>query len=318
VPQDEGARVNHCASRHPHTLPTITGKAYTVPAYLKPVPLTETNMARLMQRLLGMHSPQAIKWLRAVWASQGKAITQEQIAAMLSTGRVPVAVQEAVRASYETFVKEQIATLQGKMAEGIGSGFARGTAQRMTWAVSTRLLEKLAQRQDRLAQELSQGAKDTLQWLTDYYTMSNPVPQGVFANRIQEFVGLLDRETRAVTNVEKALIAAGHSPAVVEKQVAQYKELLLRNRAQRIARTELAFASSKANREALEQAREQGLVVGRIVRRWDASGENVCEVCDALDGTYAEEGGAFDGGYDDPPAHPACACVSVAEQLIEE
>jgi len=301
-----------------HTLPRFEGKSVAIPAWLKPVPLTETNMVALMQRLLGMHSSQAAKWLRAVWASQGKAITEEQIAVMLTYGRVPVAVQEAVRASYETFVKEQIATLQGKMAEGIGSGFARGTAQRMTWAVSTRLLEKLARRQDRLAQELTQGARDTLQWLTEYYTMTNPVPQGVFANRIQEFVGLLDRESRAVTNLETALVEAGHSPAVVERQVAQYANLLERNRAQRIARTEMAFSASKANREALVQAREQGLIVGRIVRRWDASGENVCEVCEALDGTYAEENGTFDGGYEDPPVHPNCTCITVVEQLIGE
>lgn len=49
------------------------------------------------------------------------------------------------------------------------------------------------------------------------------------------------------------------------------------------------------------------------VRRWDASMDSrVCPICAGLDGKTAPIGGMFPGGYDSPPAHSCCRCVSLA------
>lgn len=76
-------------------------------------------------------------------------------------------------------------------------------------------------------------------------------------------------------------------------------------RAQMISRTELAFAHVQGN---LAGYRESGLVEGK---RWLVSQDNVCELCEALDGQVVGIDEDFDSegeAVDAPPLHPNCRC----------
>ncbi len=73
-------------------------------------------------------------------------------------------------------------------------------------------------------------------------------------------------------------------------------------RAERIARTETAFADVRGN---LEGWQASGVVAGK---EWK-TGAGCCEACDELDGEVVGLDEEFPGdGGDGPPAHPNCRC----------
>lgn len=304
-----------CHAHDARTLPAFTGKDFVVPAWLKPVRLSQTDMAALLLRLLATHEPKAVRWVRNLWRSQGAGITAEQVALMLSTGRVPLAVEEAIRRSYAAAVEAGLSKIAASVADGTGRGFFAGMA-RGAWRLSEPLLAAIAMRGDRLAVDLGREAVQTIAYLAEYFTATEPATTGTFANVLQRFVGLTNREARAVTNMRDALSEAGASAAAIETRTAQYSALLERGRAMRIARTELAFSASKAQQEAIAEARTQGLVTGELAFEWDAQLDTACPICASLHGLRAREGEKFDGGYDWPPVHPNCLCQVITIQLL--
>lgn len=97
-----------------------------------------------------------------------------------------------------------------------------------------------------------------------------------------------------------------------------YAGRLHRDRAKMIAQTEMSFAYNHGMHESTRQAMQQGLI-GTVEKRWVTStNENVCPVCEALNGTqigfdasfdFGKHRHLFDGQEECPPAHPRCACV---------
>jgi hypothetical protein len=80
-------------------------------------------------------------------------------------------------------------------------------------------------------------------------------------------------------------------------------------RADLIARTEVMTATNEGNREAWDQAVEEGLLTGNERREWIATSD-ACPLCDELDGETAPLDGEYPGdGGDGPPLHPACRCT---------
>lgn len=84
--------------------------------------------------------------------------------------------------------------------------------------------------------------------------------------------------------------------------------------ADRLVRTEVMHAYNVQHDVATVHANENRPDgEPEYVRRWDASMDSkVCPICAGLDGKTAPIGGMFPGGYDSPPAHAACRCVSLA------
>lgn len=97
----------------------------------------------------------------------------------------------------------------------------------------------------------------------------------------------------------------------------KYAEKKHRQRAFTIAQTELEFAYNRGADFGIRQAQEENLL-GLMRKRWITAGdENVCSICNALDGTEIEMDDNFDfkgrvlfpGHKMLPPAHPRCACA---------
>ena len=84
----------------------------------------------------------------------------------------------------------------------------------------------------------------------------------------------------------------------------------------------MAFAFNKGMDETIRQAQAEGLM-GIVEKRWVTAGtDNVCSICQALDGTQVGMDGEFGfpgrvlfpGHKLTPPAHPRCRC---AVQYVE-
>lgn len=80
-------------------------------------------------------------------------------------------------------------------------------------------------------------------------------------------------------------------------------------RADLIARTETMLAANNGQRQAWDQAVDNGLLTGAERVVWIAT-EGACHECDALDGEERDIDGEYSGdGADGPPAHPNCRCT---------
>lgn len=81
------------------------------------------------------------------------------------------------------------------------------------------------------------------------------------------------------------------------------------DRADVIARTETMAAANEGQRDAWDQAVEDGLLPEDARRVWIATSD-ACPICEELDGQETTLDGEYpDDGGDGPPAHPNCRCT---------
>ncbi len=125
------------------------------------------------------------------------------------------------------------------------------------------------------------------------------LPEGIIA-RLQR--GGLRRNQLA------KLARTGMTPERIEQLVEAYRNRLIGERAETIARTELIAASSAGQRLLWEQAVEQGLIDAREWERcWLLTPDDrLCDRCLAMKDQRAPIGGKYRGGISGPPLHPKC------------
>ena len=147
------------------------------------------------------------------------------------------------------------------------------------------------------------------------------------ARLIRPCIGLTEGQAKANARYYDSIVAnlkkehPRMKPESIRKKAQdaalKYAERQHRQRAMTIAQTESAFAYNRGADEGIRQAQSQGLL-GTMLKRWSTSGDDqVCSICQGLEGVELEmdKGFNFKGktlfaGQDlMPPAHPRCACA---------
>lgn len=147
------------------------------------------------------------------------------------------------------------------------------------------------------------------------------------SRRIRPCIGLTEGQAKANTRFYNHMVETfkKEHPRMKEENIRKkaqeaaikYAERQHRYRAMTIAQTESAFAYNRGADEGIRQAQEQKLI-GKVIKRWSTSGDDqVCSICQGLEGIEVEmdKGFPFKGkslfpGQDLlPPAHPRCACA---------
>lgn len=294
-------------------------KTYQIPTGYIPRSLSDADIHAMFKKLMRRSEPEARKLFAHLWHTQAEGLSDNQVSLMAMTGKVPPEVRSQLLKAYEGAVNDELMPLYKHNAEALGEEWATSSKLDLTYKPgSDRLKRWFDDRYATMPVELTDSQVDGLSILLTYGTEINPLPAGAMAARIRGFVGLTRREGQAVVNRMEALRAAGASEGTVARVAGHYETVLRIARGQRIARTEASYAMSKGKREAIAQAHDAGLISGKLVKRWSVATSNVCPICDALDGTYAEIDGEFEGGIDNPPAHPHCDCVTTEYELISK
>lgn len=115
----------------------------------------------------------------------------------------------------------------------------------------------------------------------------------------------------------RGLISDGIEEGWSSAKLASHFEdsfVMSRDRAEMIARTELAMAHVQGN---VEGWKETGEVEKK---KWIVSQDEVCDICQELDGVTIDLDDDFDGPdgpLDAPPAHPNCRC-DIVPVLVQE
>ncbi len=125
---------------------------------------------------------------------------------------------------------------------------------------------------------------------------------------LRNVVGLDPRRARALRTFEDKLRENGARS--VSEQVERYRNTLLQNRAETIARTESVAVENQARMEAWDIALDAGELPHDAEQEWVSTGD-ACPLCDELDGMRVPVGEAFPSSHGPalPPLHPNCYCV---------
>jgi SPP1 gp7 family putative phage head morphogenesis protein len=138
--------------------------------------------------------------------------------------------------------------------------------------------------------------------------------------QLKQTVGLDKRQSKALGNfymkrLEKYLedgLTYEQAAAKAEKNGIRYRDKLLRQRAIRIARTEISSAANAGRYLSWEEANARGLLPPDSKKRWLTNiDERTCPICQPMNGTLIPWQATFSTGDIMPPAHPNCRCTSV-------
>ena len=120
------------------------------------------------------------------------------------------------------------------------------------------------------------------------------------ARAISRVVGLDDRYSQAVSNRYQALIDSGVGTTRAHREADTYAKQLAYQRAQTIAKTELAQAINDAQRDVYLEAMADGVLPRDAMFRWVLHpSERTCGLCRGLAGRLTID-------EIPPPAHPNC------------
>lgn len=129
------------------------------------------------------------------------------------------------------------------------------------------------------------------------------------ARQIRELVGLTSAQAQAVLAFREQMAKQGLTQAKIDKAAEKYGGRLLKERSERIARTEIMDAVNAGQHEAWVQAQDEGLLSAHATKEWIVTPDDLlCPECEAMDGVTVPLDEGFDEG--DPPLHPNCRCTT--------
>lgn len=245
------------------------------------------------------NDPELLSLLNDIVAGKYIALTPEVEARIR---RVNIPMGDLVKITRQAYTAAGRATVKGanlRMSFDVTNPRAISTARRVSAAMVTNI------------------STTTQQSLRDLITeaVSGDMPMTTVRRMISQQVGLLPAHAAAVRRYEQTLLASGMSRQQVTNAVAGYAGRLLRYRAELIARTEVARATSWGQKEAWDQALDNDLVPIETMRVWiTAADERVCPVCGPMNGQVATLDGVWltgNGPVEVPTdVHPQCRCTS--------
>ncbi len=135
---------------------------------------------------------------------------------------------------------------------------------------------------------------------------------------LRRSIGLDAPRARALRNFENGLRESGAKN--IETKVERYRQQLIRNRAETIARTESVAIENQGRIQAWTAAIDAGDLPVDAEQEWVTQGEP-CELCEKMDGQRVPVGEAFTspdyGLVEQPPLHPRCYCMLVVRAFTK-
>lgn len=260
-------------------------------------------------------SPKIERAVRRLWKEQAKLITRETARVALEQADVPQDWEGPWDRMTREFVRDDVVPQWMKAIAVAGHKIAAkiNRLQRKQFDFDSTLTSVKAwadSEAGRLIVDLTAAQTGSIQALLQHQTAFQVTSPAVLAQRLKPVVGLTVREANAVAKFAATLMEEGVAAGTVNELVAKYARFLHKNRAMRIARTELNNAYNFGQLDAMRQAVDQGWVPGTPEKEWMAGGADPCEICQENEGAGPIAlDAAFPSGDEHPTAHPNCECA---------
>lgn len=253
--------------------------------------------------------------VKALWKKQGEIVTVGTAEIALRAGTVPDEWKNPWDRMTREFVRDDIVTEWVKSISIAGDGIAKrvNRLQRKQFDFDSTMTRVKAWIDDvggKLIVNLTTAQMGSVHALLQGQIALGVTSPYILAQRIRPIVGLTVREALAVSRTMATLTEAGMSANMINAQVTNYAKFLRKNRAFRIARTEISDSYNFGQLDAVKQATQEGWLPGVAEKYWMAGGANPCEICEENEaaGSIALDA-AFPSGHEHPTAHPQCECA---------
>lgn len=219
----------------------------------------------------------------AFWLAKASELDSSRLGLVLSNRMLSVVDRQQVREDVASFLLEVLLPAWVDAYTSIGAeNHARYTSERL-----------------RAAHEL--WTRDTIRGLEAAAgILSAARGENADPELIVACYGLTEVDAVALARYDAQLVSKS-----VARRSMQYARQLLRTRAQRIAKYEVAHARSAGEEEAAHHVFGRG----NFVKVWRTDPRsNVCERCARMEGEEVDPGRVFSEGVDSTPLHGGCRC----------
>lgn len=281
--------------------------------------LTTKDLVSDLRKLTEKLEPKARKQILAAVEAAQKASSLALLAEALRSLDVVRVLDVVAIAKFDAGLASLSATLtQGFVAAGkqtaVDLSANLGTAVSFT-IDDPEAVAWLRENGARLVRDISAETRAALrETIADAVERGQAVDQA--ARRIRAQIGLTRQQASRVRTFQQRLISQGVSEAQTTKRVANLSRVLVRKRAQLIARTEIVSAQNAGQEQLWRQAVKAGhLKASEVTRVWIVTDDDRLDevVCEPMDGQKRKLGTPFRTGHgkniDRPPAHPGCRCA---------
>jgi SPP1 gp7 family putative phage head morphogenesis protein len=291
------------------------------PHYLKPIEVNTRNVHGILERQLARNKPKLMRWLYSTWTAQREAIKYQEIRNAAATGELSAKWMDQWRRSYTKLVNEQFdPQWRAGMVAGatpVAEGISKVMGKLPTFSANAaRISSWIDQHGGKLIVEMANQQERAVRNVIRHMVVDRGVGSVGLAEVLRPMVGLTEYQSNIVLRYREALAKAGVAKDKQTRLVQNYAAYHHRIRAERIARTEIAFAFNAGAFEQVQQARNEGIVTDPVEKIFStAKDERVCPVCGPLDGQRVGFDETFPGGTPDlpftyyPPLHPRCRCI---------
>lgn len=301
--------------------PSVEG---TVPRYLKPIPFNDRSISALLRSYLRTTEPKLVRWLYSTWTAQAEALKFQEIRNAIRDGEISASVIRGWRQDYSKMVNTRLAPAWRAAAIAahapMRSGVLRVTSLDVPFSqTAARVDAWIARRGADLVVNVSDSQRRAVRNVLRHLTVTDPVPPRELGRYLRPIVGLTDGQAASVLKFREQMQANGVTGKALVHRVENYAGYQARVRAERIARTELAFAFNQAQLDTMRTARDTGVLKGSMFTKEFYTGldERVCPFCEPLHGTVIELEETFPGATRQlsnlyaPPVHPSCRCTVI-------
>ncbi len=276
--------------------------------------LTDRRFAQNVRRYIRKKTPGIARDLKELWLQHSKAITTDTAKEALNIGTVPKEWKDAWTKEIREFIRDSMTPAWIKSITKSGDDVAVKVNQikRKQYDFDTTLTAVkgwVDNRGGSLIVDLTAAQTNSIHALLQHQISFNVTSPYILAQRLKPLVGLTEKEAAAIAKFMASGIEEGLSADIINKQSANYAKFLHKNRAARIARTELSGAYNFGHLNSLQQAAAEGWLPGIPEKSWIAGGADPCEICLENEAAgYIGLNEAFPSGDQHPPAHPHDEC----------
>lgn len=277
--------------------------------------LVDTRSLFQLRRFLNEEQKTIARPVQAMWKKQGDVVSTKTAELALQTGRIPEEWRMPWERMIREFVRDDVTPEWVKSIAVAGDKIAGrvNKFQRKQFDFDSTMMRVKAWVDNsggKLIVDLSTAQFNSIHALLQHQIALEVSSPYILAQRLKPLVGLTNRETMAVAKFMTTLQAEGLPADIIRAQVAHYANFLHKNRALRIARTEISNGYNFGQLDSMLQAAEEGWLPGVPEKYWMAGGIDPCDIClenedvgpIALDAT-------FPSGHSHPTAHPSCGCA---------
>ena len=307
--------------------PTPQPRPPRYPEGVRPVPINSRNVEFVLREYLDKNEPKIQRAIRKMWNTEREIITKEEMEKVLQYSWVPVEWIQRFTNDYTVFVNEVMApawrdAMQNAVEYMNGQIERYAKKQFEDTHIGKFIEDWIREHGGELIVQLSEAQHEAIREILRIYILEHPLSPYDLAKVIEPLIGLTSSEAVAVARYRESLVKENLSENVIENLTNKYAEFLLKKRALRIARTELAYAYNRGQLEAIREAKANGFFRGEVIKTWLTAGdERTCEFCQSLDGEVVGLEETYPGATKreqeilTPPAHPMCRCTVIYEVI---